>query len=154
MSDLAKYKVRGPLATLRTEHVTWDMARKEWQPARGFVTTSFRRDGAVSASDFHNPDGSVAHSRWLYDEAGRLIESSTQFNEGPLDRVVYSYDKAGRHLRTVQLSHDGTQTESETCSYDASGKKTKVRFLAFAGQTPAMGSKARNRRTPLRELPQ
>ena len=133
MSDLAKYKVRGPVETLRTEHVTWDMARKEWQPPRGFIATWFRPDGAVNASDFHNPDESVLHSRWLYDEAGRLTESNTQFNEGPIDRIVYSYDKAGRHLRTVQLSHDGTQTESEICNYDASGKKTKVRFLGVRG---------------------
>ncbi len=139
MSDLAKYKVRGPVATLSTEHATWDMARQEWQPPRGLVTTSFRPDGAVSTSDFHNPDGSVLHSRWLYDEAGRLIESTTQFNEGPIDRTVYSYDKAGRHLRTVQMSHDGTQTELETCSYDAGGKKTKVRYLGVRGPNTGYG---------------
>ncbi len=139
MSDLAKFKVHGPVATLRTEHVTWDMARKEWQPPRGLVTTSFRPDGAVTASDFHNPDGSVVHSRWLYDEAGRLTESNTQFNEGPIDRIAYFYDAAGRHVRTLQRSHDGTETVTETCTYDASGRKTKVRFLGVRGANTGYG---------------
>ncbi len=77
------------------------------------------------------------HSRWLYDDAGRLAESNSWFNDGPIDRVVYSYDEAGRHVRTVQLSHDGTQTDSEICSYDTSGKKTKVRFLGLRGANTA-----------------
>lgn len=96
---------------------------------RGLVATSFRADGAVSASDFHNPDGSIAHSEWVYDDAGRLMESSFQFGAGPIDRTVYSYDGAGRHVGTVQLSHDGTRIESETCTYNEAGQKTKVRFL-------------------------
>jgi hypothetical protein len=129
MSDVAKWKVRGAVETLRTEFGTWDLKREEWQPGRRFTTTSFRPDGAVSASDSHNPDGSIVHSRWVYDDAGRLTESNFQFNDGPVDRTVYSYDEAGRHVRTVHLSHDGTQTDSENCTYDAGGKKTKVRFL-------------------------
>ncbi len=133
MIDFAIWKVHGPVAILRTENAMWDMARAEWQPPRGLVSTSFRPDGAVSATDFHNPDGSVLHSRWLYDEAGRLIESNTQFNDGPIDKTVYFYDDAGRHVRTLQLSHDGTETVSETCTYDAIGQKTKVRFLGVRG---------------------
>ena len=50
-------------------------------------------------------------------------------NDGPIDRTVYFYDEAGRHIRTMQLNHDGTQTVLEVCSYDADGRKTKVRFL-------------------------
>jgi len=129
MSDLAKWKVHGPVATLRSEHATWDLAREEWQPSRGLTVTSFHPDGAVSASDYQNPDGSVSHSRCVYDDAGRLVESNFQFGDGPIDRTVYSYDEAGRHVRTVQVSHDGTRTDSEICTYDAGGKKTKVRFL-------------------------
>lgn len=133
MIDPTKKKLRGPVATLTTEHSTWDIAREEWQPPRGFAVTSFRRDGAVSASEFHNPDGSTAHSQWVYDAADRLLESSFQLGDGPIDRTVYSYDEAGRHVRTVKVGHDGTEKEIEICTYDSEGKKTKVCFLGLAG---------------------
>jgi YD repeat-containing protein len=135
MSDLAKYKVHGPVATLRTEHAAWDFAREEWQPARGLVITSFRPDGSVSASDFHNPDGSIVHTRWAYDDAGRLMESNFQLNDGPIEgRTLYFYDDIGRHVRTVELVRDGTPADSESCTYDAAGRKTKVRFLGAVGR--------------------
>ena len=81
-------------------------------------------------------------------------------NDGPIDRAVYSYDEAGRHIRTMQLNHDGTQTVLEVCSYDADGRKTKVRLLfsreADSGGMPAeqaraMALKGRIRHTALRE---
>lgn len=135
MSDLAKWKVHGPVATLRTEHAAWDLAREEWQPARGLVITSFRRDGSVSASNFHNPDGSIVHTRWVYDDAGLLMESNFQLNDGPIERrTVYFYDDAGRHVRTVEVVHDGTPADSESCTYDAAGRKTMVRFLGAIGR--------------------
>jgi hypothetical protein len=40
MIDVTKWKVRGPVATLTTEHSTWDIASEKWQPARGLVTTA------------------------------------------------------------------------------------------------------------------
>ena len=79
------------VATLRTEHAGWDLAREQWQPARGRASTSFRPDGTVSANDFFNPDRSIVHSRWFYDAAGRLTETTSQFNDGPIDRTAYSY---------------------------------------------------------------
>jgi hypothetical protein len=133
MVDVTKWNIRGPVATLTTEHSAWDIAREEWQSPRGFAVTSFRPDGAVNATDFHNPDGSIAHSRRVYDVADRLLELSFQLGDGPIDRTVYSYDQAGRHVRTVQVSHDGTQKETEICTYDAAGKKTKVCFLGLLG---------------------
>jgi YD repeat-containing protein len=133
MIDATKWKVRGPVATLTTEYSTWDIAAEEWQPARNVVATTFRPDGAAIAADYHNPDGSIAHSQWVYDDAGRLLESRFQLGGGRIDRTVYSYDEAGRHVRTVQVSHDGTQTETEICTYDFGGKKTKVRFLGHLG---------------------
>jgi hypothetical protein len=129
MSDVAKWKVHGPVETLRTEFATWDLNQDDWQPVEHFTLTSFRSDGTVSTSDTHNPGGSIAHSRWLYDGAGRVAESNSWMNDGPIDRAVYSYDEAGRHIRTMQLNHDGTQTVLEVCSYDADGRKIKVRFL-------------------------
>lgn len=139
MSDVARWKVHGAVETLKSEIAMWDLNRQEWKAAQRLTVTSFHPDGAVSSSDFHNPDGSIAHTRWIYDGAGRLIESNFQFNDGPVDKTVYSYDAAGRHVRTVQVSHDGTQTDLESCSYDAAGKKTKVRFLGVRGANTAYG---------------
>ena len=62
-----------------------------------------------------------------------MLESSFQLGDGPIDRTVYSYDEAGRHVRTVQVSHDGTEKEAEMCTYDSAGKKTKVHFLGLPG---------------------
>jgi hypothetical protein len=129
MSDVARWKVHGQVKTLRTEFSTWDLNQDDWQPLKHFTLTSFRSDGTVSTSDTHNPDGSIAHSRWLYDDAGRVAESNFWMNDGPIDRTVYFYDEAGRHIRTMQLNRDGTQTVLEVCSYDADGWKTKLRFL-------------------------
>ena len=139
MSDVAKWKVHGPVETLRTEFATWDLDQNQWQPAQRSTMTSFRPDGNVSASDAHNPDGSIAHLRWLYDDAGRLAESTFRLDDGPVSRTLYSYDEAGRHVRTVQLGPDGARTDLETCTYDAGGKKTKTRFLGLAGANAAYG---------------
>jgi len=57
--------------------------------------TSFRPDGLVSSSDTHNPDGSIALSRWLYDDAGRLTESHFQLNDGPVGKILYFTMKPG-----------------------------------------------------------
>jgi hypothetical protein len=152
MSDLAKWKVHGPVATLRTEHAAWDLAREEWQPARVLVITSFRRDGSVSASDFHNPDGSIVHTRWVYDDAGRLMESNFQSGDGFINRTVYTYDEAGRHVRTVEVLRGGTPADSESCTYNAAGRKTKVRFLGAIGRkVSGYGWRAPSRLSPLRE---
>jgi hypothetical protein len=129
VNDVAKWKVHGPVEALRTEFATWDLNRDDWQPVEHFTLASFRSDGTISTSDAHNPDGSIAHSRWFYDDAGRVAESNSWMNDGPIDRTVYFYDEAGRHIRTIQLNHDGTQTVLEVCSYDADGRKATVRFL-------------------------
>jgi hypothetical protein len=129
MSDVAKWKVHGPVETLKTEFATWDPNQGDWQPSEHSSLISFRPDGKVSTSDAYNADGSVAHSRWLYDDAGRVIESHSWMNDGPIDKTQYFYDEAGRHIRTVQRSHDGTETDVELCSYDADGRKTRVQFL-------------------------
>jgi hypothetical protein len=128
MTDVARWKIHGPVETLRTEFTTWDLNRDDWQRVEHFTLTSFRSDGTVSTSDTHNPDGSSAHSRWLYNDAVRVAESNSWMNDGPIDRTVYFYDETGRHIRTMRLNHDGTQTDLEVCSYYADGRKTKVRF--------------------------
>jgi len=104
----------------------WDPTRQEWHPPQHSALTSFHPDGTISASDHHNPDGSVAHSRWLYDEAGRLIESNFWMNDSPAEKTLYFYDEAGRHQRTTQVS---TQKDLAISSYDAQGRRTQLRVL-------------------------
>ncbi len=134
MSDLAKWKVHGPVKTLRKEFATWDLDKQAWQPVRHYTLTSFRPDGKISASDTYNPDGSIAHSRWFYNDDARLTESdscmSDGMSDGPVSRARYFYDEAGRHVRTVNLSQDGIETDSEICTYDAGGKRTKVQSFS------------------------
>jgi YD repeat-containing protein len=134
MGDLAKWKVRGLVKTLRTELAMWDPNREEWQPPKYSTITTFLPAGSVSTSDTHNPDGSVAHSRWLYDEANRLVESNFWLNDGPIERTVYFYDEAGRHQRTMR-----EQTDVEICSFDVRGIKTKQRLLPLRGHNVTYG---------------
>jgi hypothetical protein len=129
VSDLAKWKVHGPVKMLSSEFATWDSDRNDWQPAQHFTVASFRPDGAIASKDAHNPDGTIAHSRWLYDDAGRITESNSWMNDGPIDRTLYLYDEARRLTRTTHLYQDGTRTDVEVFIYDADGRKTKVSFL-------------------------
>jgi hypothetical protein len=129
VSDVEKWKVRGAVKALRTEFATWDLNQQEWQPPRHFGLIAFHSDGKISERDHHNADGSISHSKWFYDEAGQLTETRYWMNDGPPDKILYFYDDAARHVRTVQANHDGTQRDSEACSYDISRRKTKVHFL-------------------------
>lgn len=131
MADLAKWNVHGPVASLKTETAEWDPNCKYWQPARHFTVVSFRPDGTISSTDGYNPDGSIAHSRWTYDHSGRLVESNSWMDDEPVQRALYLYDEAGRHVRTVGVIHDGSETDSEVYSYDGEGKKAKVSILSF-----------------------
>ena len=137
MSDLANWKVHGPVATLRTETAEWDADREDWKPARFFTVISFRLDGSITAMETHNPGGSISHSRWLYDSSGRLTESDSRMNDDPAKRILYFYDEAGRHTRTAELRADGSQTDLEISTYDGDGQETKTRFLPVTEQQSA-----------------
>jgi hypothetical protein len=125
MNDLAKWKVHGPVATLRTENAEWDTDRKDWKLARYFTLTSFRRAGTVDSSETHNPGGSIGHSRWLYDSAGRLTESESWMDDSPPQRVLYFYDEAGRHVRTAQLRADAARPTSKPAPTTPMANKPK-----------------------------
>jgi hypothetical protein len=136
MSDLAKWKLRGPVRTLRCEWADWDAAREAWTAPRRFTVTEFLADGKISGNDTHNPDGSIARTTYRYDERGRLLEmqhggaTAEGGNEGSAaSKSIYSYDEAGRHVRTVSVDADGASRELESCRYDSTGRKTKVSYL-------------------------
>jgi hypothetical protein len=127
---VAKWKVHGPVDTLRREIATWDLAQGRWVEERLFTVTSFRPDGSVNTSDFYNTDGSISRSRSHYDEMGRLRTAEFQSGACEISTANYFYDEEGRHLRTVHGGPDGSQSEVECCSYSPGGQKTVVRFLA------------------------
>jgi hypothetical protein len=129
VSDLAKWNVHGPVKTLKSGFATWDLERQDWQSVHHFAVASFHPNGAISSTDHHNRDGTISHSLWIYDDAGRMVESNCWMNDERIDRVVYVYDEAERHIRTTRLNHDGAGVDSEVCNYDADGRKAKVRFL-------------------------
>jgi hypothetical protein len=129
VSDLARWKVHGPVKTLKSEVATWDRDRQNWQAAEHVNVASFHPDGTILNTDFHNPDGTIAHSRWLRDDAGRTIERHSWMNDGPISRTVYVCDEGGRPIRTVYWGQDGTGRDVEVYSYDSDGRRTKVQFL-------------------------
>jgi hypothetical protein len=129
MSDVAKWKLRGPVRTLRSETAEWDVAREAWKPSRLFRTAEFQADGKISVSDSHGSDGTIYRTAFRYDSRGRLVEVQGGPASGPFSKTLYSYDEAGRPLRTVNVAADGTVKESESYRYDSTGRKTKVTFL-------------------------
>ncbi len=142
MSDLDQWKVHGPVRTLRSEFATWDLDLQDWKAARHFNMASFRVDGAILGLEAHNADGSIAHSQWLYDDAGRLIETNFWSDEEPVNRTMYLYDDSGRHLRTTHLGGDGVARDIEDSKYDADGQKTKVRFLSLPNSESTVASES------------
>jgi hypothetical protein len=83
MTDLAEWKVRGPVRTLRREFAEWDPANDTWQAPRGVTVVAFRSDGQLIEAEFHNPDGSVARRARAYDDSGRLVEAEFWADGGP-----------------------------------------------------------------------
>jgi hypothetical protein len=126
VADLAKWDAHGLVAALKTESAEWDPHSGYWKPAGHFTVATFRRDGANSSTDDYNPDGSVTHSRCIYDESGRWIENYSWMNDDTPHRSLFRYDDAGRHLRTFAVGLDAAETDVETSSYDAEGRRTKV----------------------------
>jgi hypothetical protein len=138
MNDVAEWKARGPVRICRREFAEWDRGRNIWQAARGVTIVTFRPDGQLSESEWHNPDGSVARSARVYDDSGHLVETQTSANDEPTRRVLYAYDAAGRASGAVELAPDGTRREAEACQYDHDGRRTKISFLADHGTNEAM----------------
>ena len=138
MTDLAQWKLRGPVRTVREEHAEWDAPAQKWGAPRGLRRASFLPDGRLSESEFHNPDGSIAHWARLYDGQGRLVETQSWMNNAAKRRQLYSYDSVGRLTEVVDIAPDGPRKTAETSRYDQAGRKTTVRFLAVPQTGSAM----------------
>jgi YD repeat-containing protein len=129
MSDLANWKVLGPVHTLCTEFAEWDLSLEQWQAARHSNLVRFHPDGKIDESEAYNPDESIARSRYIYDAAGRLEELRFEMNAAATGKAVYTYDEHARLARVVSVDQSGKQRESESYTYTEDGKKIKVYFI-------------------------
>jgi hypothetical protein len=75
MNDRKGWKLHGPARTLRADFAEWDAARGEWQPLRAVSGVTFRPEGQLSGSEYHNSDGSLAREERVYSATGQLLES-------------------------------------------------------------------------------
>jgi len=139
MSDLDQFNVHGPVQTLRIEGAEWDLTGEKWQPPRSSNMVHFRHDGKISKSENRNPDGSVSRSGYSYDESDRLTETQFQVNDGPIHKNICHYDEFGRLIQTVRVDESGVQQSSETFSYDAAGRKTKVQVAPVLANNTLFG---------------
>ncbi len=129
MSDLNRWEMHGPVRTLRTHLAEWNPDIGDWRPLKSRAVVTFRRDGQLSESEYHNPDGSVMRHARVYEESGRLTEDQWWTNSVLTNRLLHTYDVDGRPASSIAIDADGTERESELCRYDEVGRKTKVVFL-------------------------
>ena len=80
MSDLARWELRGPVRTLRTQFAEWNPEAGDWWPLKSRFVATFRVDGQLSEIEHHNPDRSVPREVRVYDDAGRLSEDLRPLN--------------------------------------------------------------------------
>lgn len=109
MTDLAKWKVRGEVRSLKTSFAEWDLAAEEWRGPRYHNEATFRLDGKLDEARHFNPDGTIARTKNLYDEGGLLIEAQFWKDDSLQSQTLYTYDAARRHVRTVSLPQDGKE---------------------------------------------
>jgi hypothetical protein len=133
VSDLAKWKVQGPVKSVKTSHATRDPANESWTESGPVQCAWFRPDGKLSKTEGRNPDGSVYFCEWVYDETGRLTSLSSGMRGGAIGETRYLYDEQGRHVKTVVIAGDGSASDSELYSYDDAGRTTKTRYLRNPG---------------------
>jgi hypothetical protein len=129
VSDLPKWMVHGPVRSVKTGFAEWDLAQEEWRAPQHHNEDVFHTDGKLEETRHFNPDGTMARTKNLYGESGLLIETQFWMGDSLRHRTFYSYDDAGRQIRTVSLSHDGNRQEAEASTYDSLGRKTTVRYL-------------------------
>jgi YD repeat-containing protein len=124
MNDLAKWNVKGPVTTLRSETAEWDADKQSWKPPRFVSMVHFRPDGQVSEAEHGSPDGSIFGSSFDYDHLGRLKEARYRTNSNSASKAIYSYDNSGRLTRILSVAADGTQRVFATYRYDDANRKT------------------------------
>jgi YD repeat-containing protein len=129
LTDLSKWKIHGPVHSLRSETSEWDLGTEEWRPPRSLTLAQFLRNGSIGEIEHHNPDGSMSRSSYSYDGTGRLSEIRSRMNGGAFTRAVYFYDDLGRLIRILGVDQEGREREAEAYSYGEDGRKTRICIL-------------------------
>jgi YD repeat-containing protein len=143
MSDRHHWELRGPVRSVDLQR-TW----RYWKSGSGESDTceltengdrsivEFRPGGAISRRWRRNWDGSEWTTVHTYDDAGRLIGIRDESSSGQSHFQVCEYDHTGRLKRQLSRDSNGSQRVSESYSYDAEGRKTKMHFVDLSAQRP------------------
>jgi hypothetical protein len=129
MKAFDQWKLLGPVRACRTEWAEWDATAGGWQLPRRWIQVQFLPNGEITKREDHNPDGSVSHVTNVFAQNGLLLESGFQMDAGPISRTIHRYDNAGRLTQTLAVDGDGVERQSEICSYDDQGRKTRILFV-------------------------
>jgi len=129
VSSVAPWNLSGPVRTLRVEFAEWDVSKEQWKAPRHVNVVQFNTDGSIKEDVHHNQDGSVSISKNIYDEAGHLMESQFQFNNGPVTKRRYSYNDLGRLIRSMFVDENNIERDYEVYTYDNAGRKTNLQFV-------------------------
>jgi hypothetical protein len=130
MVSSGRWNLFGPVHTLRAEFTEWDVGREQWQAPRHVSVVQFRHDGSVSQLEYHNPNGSISTSKYIYNNAGLLMEVQSQLNDGPVTKTTHRYDDVGRLIRSTGIDANNMERVYEVYDYDNAGRKTKRQFVA------------------------
>ena len=121
MDDRTKAKLRGPVRTVKIEHVY------RGNPIERSET--YLLDGRLAEQIFHNADGTESLTINRYRPDGQLHQQE-YWHEGVLNGTRrYRYDQHARLIETSGLLPNGTETLVETLSYDAQGRKTQISYI-------------------------
>jgi YD repeat-containing protein len=122
-----KEELIGCVRSLRTESAVWDLATETWQTPQRVTLEEYREDGKISArEDRWNGQGS--RSTYLYDQAGRLVETQIWNGDENAGRVAYVYDENGRLVRQVGYGREGARVTEER-TYAPDGSHVRVQQL-------------------------
>jgi hypothetical protein len=136
VSDREKHGLRGPAASVRTEHFECDHQTGEVSAEPRFANIfTFDREGRTTSGTYENPGGSISTTNYTYNDRGDLARMSHDSSGKPGGDTIYYYDDAGRLLRTMtRYTFDGPQRESSRFTYDPDGGKTAVQFGISASE--------------------
>jgi hypothetical protein len=144
VSDRETHGLRGPAASVRTEHFDCDQQTGEVAAKPRFANVfTYDREGRTISSTHENPGGSVSTTNFTYNDRGDLARTTYEWAGKPGADTVYHYDEAGTLVRVTQYNTAGSERESSRFTYHPGGGKTEVRFGATASEIAELVSAAK-----------
>src|SRR5690349_17127883 len=141
MTDLERWKLRGPVRTLNTEIAEWDQSAGSWGSPRHFTEVTFDVEGRLLQLEQPGPAGAVARSTYLYNAHGQLAEIQHGTSIGAVTSVWrHEYDGAGRLAEVLRTTADGARVVVKTNTYDAAGRRSTTEALPPEGPNMAVSA--------------